>query len=166
MNKIAIVSTEKLQFPPRFHGYIEMNIDLIQNKPEQGIYELRITDTCFDWIDEVYQEPVTVPAEREGEEPKITYVEKTRRVRNILAQNTRPPKIYTYEELEQLSSFLKLDRKKFKSDVEYINELFRQGLLLTTQQECVEGISGEGLGMHFSRVDVWVIEREKPSSEV
>lgn len=161
MSKIAIVSKEKLQFPPRFQGYVEMNIDLIQNKPEQEVYELRIIDTCFDWVEETYREPIITPSETEGEPPTITYSdeEKTKRVKTILAQNTRPPKIYTYEQLEQLSAFLELDRKKFKSDVEYINELFRQGLFIMTQKECAENLSGEGLGMYFSRANQWEIVR-------
>ena len=38
-----------------------------------------------------------------------------------------------------------------------INELFRQGLLITTQQECQKGISGEGKGMYFSEIQDWII---------
>ena len=32
-----------------------------------------------------------------------------------------------------------------------------QGLLITTQQECQKGISGEGKGMCFSEIQDWTI---------
>lgn len=160
MSKIAIVSTEKLQFPPASIGFVEMNIDLIQNKPQQKIYELRIIDTCFDWVEETYREPIITPSEIEGEPPTITYSdeEKTRTVKKILGSQTRL-RTYTYEKLSQLATALNMDKKKFKFETEYINELFRQGLFIMTQQECAENLSGEGLGMYFSRANVWVIVR-------
>ena len=45
---IAIKSNKKLQFPPTSIGYVVMEIDLIQNKPKEGIYELRIVDRCVE----------------------------------------------------------------------------------------------------------------------
>ena len=49
---VAIQSTKKLQFPPASVGYVKMEIDLIQNKPSEEIYEVRIVDTCFDNVKE------------------------------------------------------------------------------------------------------------------
>lgn len=40
--------------------------------------------------------------------------------------------------------------------LENINELFREGLLLTTQLECQQGISTPGRGMYFSETQDWV----------
>lgn len=166
MSKIAIVSTEKLQFPPASIGFVEMNIDLIQNKPQQKIYELRIIDTCFDWVEETYREPIITPSETEGEPPTITYSdeEKTRTVKKILGSQTRL-RTYTYEQLSELAKILNLDRSKFETETDYINELFRQGLFIMTQQECQQGISGEGKGMYFSRTNQWEIVIEKINSE-
>lgn len=47
---IAIQSNKKLQFPPANVGYVKMEIDLIQNKPIEEVYEIRIIDTCFDIV--------------------------------------------------------------------------------------------------------------------
>ena len=55
---IAIKSNKKLQFPPASVGYVTMEIDLIQNKPKEELYELRIIDTCTDSVIEKYQFPI------------------------------------------------------------------------------------------------------------
>ena len=44
---IAIKSTKKLQFPPASIGYVTMEIDLVQNKPKEEVYELRIVEECI-----------------------------------------------------------------------------------------------------------------------
>ena len=56
-----------------------------------------------------------------------------------------------------LGKILQLKDSDFPSLTDYINELFRQGLLITTQQECQKGISGEGKGMYFSEAQDWII---------
>ncbi|MCW0524143.1 hypothetical protein OKE68_07440, partial [Riemerella anatipestifer] len=63
-------------------------------------------------------------------------------------------KVYTYEELEQLSKLLRLNLEDFESYTDYINELFRKGLLIITQKECQEG-----KGMYFSESQDWEIVR-------
>ena len=144
---IAIKSEKKLLFPPASVGYVTMEIDLIQNKPKEWIYELRIIDTCTDNI----LEKISVPNEDgTGLEEKEVEVVKT------LGTNVRF-KTYTYEELDMLGKILQLKDSDFPSLTDYINELFRQGLLITTQQECQKGISGEGKGMYFSEAQDWII---------
>ncbi len=159
MSKIAIVSNEKLHFPPVYQGYVEMNIEVIQNKPEQEIYELRIVDTCFDWIEEDYQEPIITPPIEEGGKPVIEFETRTRRIKKIFAQSVRPLKVFTYDELANLAKLISLKRVDFESDTEFINELFRRGFLLMTKQECTVGLNGTGKGMYFSTADVWSIVR-------
>ena len=144
---IAIKSEKKLLFPPASVGYVTMEIDLIQNKPKEGVYELRIIDTCTDNV----LEKISVPNEDgTGLEEKEVEVVKT------LGTNVKF-KTYTYEELAMLGKILQLKDSDFPSLTDYINELFRQGLLITTQQECQKGISGEGRGMYFSEAQDWEI---------
>ena len=143
---IAIKSNKKLQFPPASVGYVTMEIDLIQNKPKEELYELRIIDTCTDSV----IEKISVPNIQGEIEEQSTEVLK------VLGTNIRT-KSYTYEELSQLGQILKLNVSNFPSLTDYINELFRQGLLIITQQECQKGISGEGKGMYFSEVQDWIL---------
>ena len=143
---IAIQSNKKLQFPPASIGYVTMEIDLIQNKPKEEVYELRIVDTCTDVV--IEKTPVlNMQGEIEEEEKEVV---------KVLGTNFRY-KSYTYQELTQLGQILNIDASNFPSLIDYINELFKQGLLVTTQQECQEGISGEGKGMYFSEAQDWVI---------
>ena len=123
-----------------------MEIDLVQNKPKEEVYELRIVDTCTDVV--VEKTPIlNIQGEIEEEEKEVV---------KVLGTNVRS-KIYTYQELSQLGQILKLNVSNFPSLTDYINELFKQGLLITTQQECQKGISGEGKGMYFSEVQDWII---------
>ena len=143
---IAIKSNKKLQFPPASIGYVTMEIDLVQNKPKEEVYELRIVDTCTDVV--VEKTPVlNIQGEIAEEEKEVV---------KVLGTNVRS-KVYTYQELSQLGQILKLNVSDFPSLTDYINELFKQGLLITTQQECQKGISGEGKGMYFSEVQDWII---------
>ena len=143
---IAIQSNKKLQFTPASIGYVTMEIDLIQNKPNDEVYELRIIDTCTDVVIEKTFVP-NIQGEIEEQEKEVV---------KILGTNIRS-KSYTYQELSQLGQILNLNISNFPSLTDYINELFRQGLLITTQQECQKGISGEGRGMYFSEIQDWII---------
>lgn len=149
--KIAIRTKTKKQFPPASVGFIEMEIDLIQNNPVEESYGLRIKDSCIDIVEETIQE---TNEEMEG----ITERKIQKEV--VLQSHYRPIKVYTYNELNWLSKALNLNKDDFENESQYINELFRQGLLLTTQKECRDGISGEGLGMYFTRAEEWEILRE------
>ena len=143
--KIAIKSNKKLQFPPTSIGYVVMEIDLIQNKPKEGIYELRIVDRC---VEDVLEKVHIINEQGESEE-KDVLIEKT------IASTTRF-KTYTYDEIKELGNALNLNPNDYESLTDYINDLFRHGLLITTQQECQKGISGEGKGMYFSEAQDWV----------
>lgn len=144
---IAIKSNKKLQFPPSSMGYVTMEIDLIQNKPKEKVYEIRITDTCSDNV----LEKVYIP-----KPDSMDFEEKEEEVLKILGKTTRT-KTYTYDELSMLGENLQLNVLDYPSLTDYINELFRQGLLITTQQECQKGISCEGRGMYFSEAQDWEI---------
>lgn len=140
---IAIKSNKELMFPPSFRGIVTMKIDLIQNKPEQEIYELRIIDTCTK--DEVTQIPI------EGDEESTV----PHTVTKILGNEVVRFKTMTYDELDQLTSMLDVNMSDKTKLRENINELFRQGLLVITQKECMEG-----QGMYFSEATDWEIARE------
>lgn len=155
---IAIQSNKKLQFPPASVGYVRMEIDLIQNKPIEEVYELRIIDTCFDIVLEkqlkkdyipkiTEEEPITLmePIEQDYEEVETI---------KVLGTNTRL-KRYTYNELKQLSTKLNVDFSDKSLALQNINQLFQKGLLIITQTECQQGISGEGKGMYFSEINDW-----------
>jgi hypothetical protein len=140
---IAIQSKVKLQFPPACVGFVKMEIDLIQNKPSEEVYEIRIIDTCFEIIN--------------GEQEVLEngeFVKKQVEVEKILGTNTRLKK-YAYAELIGIGKMLNIDFSDNSKTIENINELFSKGLLLITQSECQQGISGEGKGMYFSNVQDW-----------
>ncbi|MDY3317703.1 hypothetical protein PG630_10320 [Riemerella anatipestifer] len=145
MQKIAIKSNRDLMFPPIHKGIVAMEIDLIQNKPTENKYELRIIDTCTKEVEEEVNEIDPTTQEIITKEVMVT---------KTLGTPVTRIKIYTYEELEQLSKLLRLNLEDFESYTDYINELFRKGLLIITQKECQEG-----KGMYFSESQDWEIVR-------
>lgn len=125
---IAIQSNVKLQFPQASFGFVRIEIDLIQNKPKEELYELRINDTCFDVINE----------------------------EEVILSKSQRFKQYSYAELKQLSAILNIDFSDNTKILESINEIFKKGLLLVTQNECLQGISGiPNKGMYFSEAQNW-----------
>jgi|LakMenEpi03Aug12_release.lakeMendotaPanAssembly.Ray.scaffolds.fasta_scaffold00217_20 hypothetical protein len=157
---IAIQSNKKLQFPPANVGYVKMEIDLIQNKPSEEVYELRIIDTCFDKVIEKQlkkdyilqitpEKPINLiePKEEDYEDVEVI---------KILGTNTRLKK-YTYAQLKELSIQLNVDFSDNSLTLQNINELFQKGLLIIIQLECQQGISGKDKGMYFSKIEDWQI---------
>ena len=142
---VAIQSNKKLQFPPASVGYVKMEIDLIQNKPSEELYEVRIVDTCFDNVKE----------EIETLNEKGELVKEVKDTVKVFGTNVRL-KVYPYAQLKQLATQLNVDFSDNTLTLENINELFREGLLLTTQLECQQGISTPGKGMYFSEAQDWV----------
>lgn len=145
---IAIKSNKDLMFPPSFKGIITMKIDLIQNKPEQEIYELRIIDTCTKEVDEEQQVPVK---DKDG---NFVFETQLAKVNKVFGKEVVRFKTMTYDELDQLTSILKINMSDKSKLRENINELFRLGLLAITQKECVEG-----QGNYFSEAQDWEIVR-------
>lgn len=143
---IAIKSNKNLMFPPNHRGIVIMEIDLIQNKPSEEVYELRIIDKCIQEVEETYEETDPITGQTE---------EKTRTVIKQLGTEQIRPRKYHYNFLNQLSQELHLNIEDFSSYTEYINELFRQGLLIITKQECLNG-----KGMYFSEAQDWEIVRD------
>lgn len=155
--KIAIESKSKLMFPPANIGFVEMEIDLIQNKPSLNKYELRIIDRCFIYEDKeqpTYNEKGNLILDDDG-----NAVMQTVQVKKILGENIRK-KEYPYTILAQLAQTLNVDFSQGLM-TDNINNLFRQGLLLETQMECQQGITTEGKGMYFSTADTWKIQKVK-----
>lgn len=135
---IAIQSNVKLQFPPASVGFVRIEIDLIQNKPKEEFYELRILDTCFDFVEEDVNGVLT-------------------EVKKILGTAQRFKK-YAYADLTALSTALNVDFSDNTKRVESINQIFKNGILAVTQQECLAGISGvSNKGMYFSEAQNWEI---------
>ena len=122
-----------------------MEIDLIQNKPSEELYEVRIVDTCFDNVKE--------KVETLNEKGEI--VEEIKDTVKVFGTNVRI-KVYPYAQLKQLATQLNIDFSDNTLTLENINELFREGLLLITQSECQQGISAPGKGMYFSEAQDWV----------
>lgn len=154
--KVAIKSNKRLMFPPASIGYVEMEIDLIQNKPGEGLYNLRIVDTCFDFENKevlTYDKDGAIINDADGNP-----IMKTIQQKKILEKNIRQ-KSYTYEDLSQLGQMLNVDFSE-GTMTDNINHIFEQGLLITTQMECRQGLTGEGKGMYFSEVQDWEIVTE------
>nr|DAM45110.1 MAG TPA: hypothetical protein [Caudoviricetes sp.] len=147
---ISIKSNKELFFGQAKLGYVRMHIDMIINRPTERTYELKIVDSCF----KLEEEEVPV-----YDEVNHVYERKTVTVEVPIAKKDRFV-TYNYETVEGLAKVLNLKRTDFDSDTKYINELFRQGLLLTTKKECQDSISGiSGKGMYLSEVQDWEIEK-------
>lgn len=154
--KIAIESKKKLMFPPASVGFVEMEIDLVQNNPSEQVYNLRIVDTCytFEEVEEPTYNELGEPILDEESNPVMQKVA----VKKILGKHTRH-KSYTYSELAQLGQSLQIDFNT-GTMTENINSIFRQGLLITTQMECQQGLTGDGKGMYFSSEQDWELVTE------
>ena len=141
---IAIKTKKQIQFPPSYKGFIKMEMDLIQNIPGEEQYNLRIIDTCY-----VPQEQ-DVPVFKDNEwttEKKLVNVQ--------VGQAFTRFKTLSYDDLDGLAQVLNVDMSDKTKLRENINEVFRQGLLFITQQECQ---SGEG--QYFTKAADWEIIRE------
>lgn len=147
---IAIRSNKELFFGEAKSGLIRMEIEEIINRPASQTYTLRIVDTCFKEI----EEEIEVWSETE----KVMKTEKIKDER-IQGQKTRYVS-YSYNQVKILAEVLKLNKSKFPSEVEYINELFKLGLLIVTQKECKESLAGyENKGMYLSEATDWELEK-------
>lgn len=62
---------------------------------------------------------------------------------------------YTDEEMNMLSALVNLPAPDASELAEFVEEVFRQGLLLKTQQECLQG-----KGIYFSEAEDWEIVNE------
>lgn len=133
---IAIRSNKELYFPDG-KGFVTMRINMIQNNPDAEIYTMRLEDSCT---------------------RNITDTEGDISIVNIGTPRIRF-KTMTYSELDILYDSLNMDNVNLNMR-EKINESFRQGLLLVTQQECINGINGEeGKGQYYSEAQDWEIIR-------
>ena len=153
---IKLKSNKELMFPPMYKEIITMEIDLIQNKPQEGKYELRIIDTAQKTVEEEFE--VEVLDENgnvtvDNKDKPITEI-KTREVQKQVGTPVTRLKTMTYEELDALATILNVDMTDKAQLRENINELFRQGLLAITTKE-----ASEGEGMYFSEVGDWEIVR-------
>ena len=144
---IQIKSNKILMFPPSYRGFVTMTIDIIQNHPNDQLYTMRLVDSCY----KIEQEERDVySVDENGEEVHTT---ETIDVKVKLGNDIVRFKTMTYAELDQLATILNVDMTVGVLR-ENINELFRQGLLLTTQQEAINGE-----GMYFSEPQDWEIVR-------
>jgi len=135
---IAIKTKKQIQFPPSHKGFVKMEMDLIQNLPSENQYKLRILDTCY--IEEEVNSEV-------NEDSKLIVQKKLGKVITRF-------KTLTYDQIDQISHALNVDMTDKTNLRENINELFRQGLLFITQQECQYGE-----GHYFTEATDWEIVR-------
>lgn len=156
--KIAIKSKKPLNFPPAFKDVeITMEIDLIQNLPNEEVYVLRILDKAWKEFDEEQVDYIKKEGNSEdGTEGELEEVKKIVKVKRQVGETIvrGTSKKYPYSMLNQLASQLKIDFNPDTISTSEINELFRYGLLFITQQECLNGE-----GMYFSEATDWEIIR-------
>ncbi|MDY3522024.1 hypothetical protein D1J36_008000 [Riemerella anatipestifer] len=141
MAKIQLRSTKELNFPPFHKGYITIDVDLIQNKPKEEKYELRIVDTCTKEVEEEIQVPI-YPDNfdhtdfSEENQNKVTFETRKQKVTKILGTPNVRFSIQTYEQTKQLVQLLQSKTQIKQIDLdEAIIEAFRQGLYLITKDE-------------------------------
>lgn len=133
MQRIVIQSDIMLPFPPYHRGFVEMEIDLIQNLPNEEKYELRIVDRCF-----------ILEPQDDAEISKKKYIGNPQ---------TRFSTI-SYEDIKNLLSEIQMEINDRLSP-ELINKVFQKGLLKITQKECEKGIT-----WYNSQANNWIIPNE------
>ena len=117
---------------------------------------MRIVDSS----NKIEEQTILVPVI--GENDQVTQEEKIIQVEKVLESKEPRFKTMTYDELNELAQYLDIELEQENSVSKY-EELFRQGLLFITQQECINGISGEeGKGMYFTEASDWEIVPEEP----
>lgn len=144
---IKLKSNKELMFPPYLRGFVTMDMDIIQNKPNEKVYEMRIVDSCSQKVMKDFEEPVLnedgKPTFEEDGTPITTTIQ-----REVEVQVGTPVtrfKYMSYDELGQLAVALNVDMSDPANLVENIQELFRQGFLIITNKEAAEGV-----GMYYS----------------
>ncbi|MDR6548549.1 hypothetical protein J2810_004639 [Chryseobacterium rhizosphaerae] len=138
---IAIESNKDLKFFPSYVGKVTMEIDMIIHKPKQRAYEMRIIDTCTKKVSK--EVPVF------GEDGMPTGATEIKEVDEVQGNPITRFKLMSYEELDLLAEILDVDLTQGNPRANY-TELFRKGLLVVTQQECLRGE-----GMYFSQAGDW-----------
>ena len=150
MCNISIKTKKEFFFGGAKKDKIKMCITQITNIPSEDKYHLTIVDSCVnDYIEEI----------PEVDENNVIIGSKKVVKENVLGKIERNLE-FTYNELNHLSSALKLDRSKFDNETDFINELFRQGLYAVTVNECKAGLLGEkNKGRYQTTATDWEIVR-------
>ncbi|WPC14600.1 hypothetical protein LEQ04_08400 [Riemerella anatipestifer] len=118
-----------------------MDVDLIQNKPKEEKYELRIVDTCTKEVEEEIQVPIYPddfnPTDfSEENQSKITFETRKQKVTKVLGTPITRFSFQSYEQVKQLVRLLQSKTQIKQMDLDdAIIEAFRQGLYFTTKDE-------------------------------
>lgn len=146
---MKIKSTRELVFDPvsRKKGFIEVEIILYSRNPRQKTYNLTIEDRLA--IPTIMMEPYHIPA-KYNEDGSIKEEERweEREVEYFEYESRQRYKTYKDTELEQLIQAMEIEEPITVSN---IDDIFSEGLLFITQQECEEG-----KGIYFSKSEDWI----------
>ena len=143
--EIAIETNKEFQFDGDRTGFIRMEIRSVTNDIISEMYTLNILDSVF--------KVETVQVRKDdptGEDDKFETSVARFNIGSKLRTVTR-----SYKELDALAKLLNLKREDFKNESHYVNSLFRKGLLLITQRECLEGYMGTNLGRYKTTAVDW-----------
>ena len=116
---ISVKTNKEFFFGGAKIGFIKMTIDSITNLPKERKYNLVITDSCYKEVSE------RQPFAQEDGSVEMRDVIIQREIGSIVREDLS----FGYEQLNALAQVLKIDKSQFESETDYINELFRQGLL-------------------------------------
>lgn len=136
---ISIESTRELPVDmiSRDSGIIAVEIVNFEKKINEGIWRLTLKDY-------IIKEEI-VGQDSVGQDI----------IQEIKTEITTRFSEYTDEEMNTLSALVNLPAPDASELAEFVEEVFRQGLLLKTQQECLQG-----KGIYFSEAQDWVIINE------
>ena len=158
MSRIALKSKRPLFFPPAYKDVeVEMDIELIQNNPLTESYTLKIVDRAYREFEETLVLNKIKEGTEDSESPKYEQVEEVVKTRKQVGKEVVRglDKSYSYEMLNQLAQHLNIPFDDESVTTKNINDLFRQGFLVITNQECQAGE-----GMYGSEVGDWEIITE------
>lgn len=130
------IRTNKEVFFKNGLGVVTIKLDMPIIRFEGEEYELRLIDSCT----------------------KTTVVDGKEVIKKVGVDEIRT-KRYSYDYIQAVASSLSINISK-DTLVRDIEELFREGLLKLTQQECINGVSGvENKGIYYSEAQDWEIVR-------
>lgn len=135
MRIIAIKSNRELDFDlvTRIKGIVTVRIKNYEKKVDEGLWRVTLEDTCV--------EEIVTGQDEEGND-----IIETKTQSNIRFSE------YDDATMNQLSLAIQLPAPDPSELAEYVENVFRQGLLLKTQMECADG-----KGIYLSEAQDWEI---------
>ena len=132
---IKLKSNKELIFPPLDRGFVTMNVDIIQNKPNEKVYEFRIVDTCTKKVMKDFVVPdleAEIQLNKEGNQ--ITKIEQKEVEEQVGSSITRFETV-SYQDFDEFCNTL----PQMQINSETQNENFKKYYKYKVEKDATEG---------------------------